>query len=49
MNMSALMLFRPLEAPLAALHPDLGMDWKLGGGATAVMEMEVRLEARERL
>jgi hypothetical protein len=34
---STLMALRPLAAPLGALHPFRGIDWKFGGGATAVI------------
>jgi hypothetical protein len=34
---SALMVFRPLAAPLGPRHPDPLICWKLGGGATAVI------------
>jgi hypothetical protein len=37
LNSSPLTEFRPLEAPLGALHPVREMGWKLGGGATAVI------------
>jgi hypothetical protein len=34
---SALIVCRPLEAPLAEPHADLDRFWKFGGGATAVI------------
>lgn len=41
---SVLMGAAPLGTPLAALHPCREMFWKFGGGATAVIDLDVRSE-----